>query len=78
MKIYKTNDGKQIEAYNNHDFVIKLNASSLFGSKATLSEFMKSTAEACKLQNSSEIRYDNIENFVADLVSNNFIEILEK
>lgn len=69
---YKMLGGGTIYAPTNLDLVINLRKNS-FNPGESLEEFMEQTAKACKLQNTSIIRTDNIDVFVEDLIENNFL-----
>lgn len=75
MSNYKLNDGDTITAKTNKEFVQKLNESSLFGRRRSLDEFIKETAERCKVQTGSKVRTTNIDIFVKDLVKAGFVTI---
>lgn len=77
MKTYKMAGGYEITATSNEELVQKLNITSLFGFREDLQIFMEDTAGACKFYNGAEIRFDSIENFIEDLISNNFLLEIE-
>lgn len=73
MKTYKILGGGTITADGNLDIIQKLNDSSIFGRRKDLSQFVKETAGACKMQTGAEIRTNSYEYFVEDLIKAGFL-----
>jgi hypothetical protein len=40
----------------------------------SLEDYMRSTSAACKIYSSSVIRFDNVDNFINDLIDNEFMK----
>jgi hypothetical protein len=72
--IYNLKGGGRIEANSAEEFAIKLNEMSWFGYRKDINKFMEETAESCKLQTGAKVRHDSFENFLSDLIVNEFAE----
>ncbi len=64
---YILNDGNRINAFDNEDFVRKLNAESRFAYHPDIKAFMKDTAQRCLVQTGKKVRIDDFDVFVSDL-----------
>lgn len=73
-KTFKLKGGGQITASSNEDLVLQLMLQGFINYKSK-ELYMKATSHACKIQNGSKIRFDTIDNFVEDLINNNFLEV---
>ena len=67
MKTYKMHGDGVVTGRNPKEITENLRAAS-FDPGVDLEDFMKRTAEACKLYNKATIRTDSFDNFVADLI----------
>ncbi|MCL5991548.1 MAG: hypothetical protein M1419_05540 [Bacteroidetes bacterium] len=73
MKTYNLLGGGTITAESNQEIVENLNLTSLFGRRKNLNEFMVETAKACQVQTGAEVRTNNINSFVEDLIKAGFL-----
>ena len=73
MLSYQLNNGQIVTAKTKVDFIMQLNNLSWFNHQDTMIAFMKSTSDMCNIQKGCIIRYDTIENFIDDLIANDFI-----
>ena len=69
--------GGTITAETNEDVVKHLNNNSLFGYRKRHHDFMVDTAKACKLQTGAEIRTNDCDVFVEDLLITGFLKEVE-
>ena len=77
MKKYKLKGGGIITADSKTDLVIRLSQNTIFGFNNNLGEFRKETAERCFIYDGSDIRTENCDVFIDDLITNEFIEVIE-
>lgn len=77
MTTYEMLGGGRISAETTEQVVKILNRNSLFGFRKYFHDFMLDTAKACKLQKGCEIRTQNTEVFVEDLLENEFLKIVD-
>ena len=73
MTVYIFNGGGFVTASTPTEFVEKMRESSLFGRSDDTQEFMDQVAHRCYLDRHAEIRLDNAEVFLSDLISNDFV-----
>lgn len=76
MKKYQTLDGGIIQAANAHDFVKQMNYESWFSFDVSFDKFRENVSTQCKMMTGADIRVDSNENFLSDLLSNNFVKEL--
>lgn len=74
MKTYELLGGGRISAETNTELITILNQNSLFGYRKFNSWFMHDAAKACKLQTGAEIKIGSVDEFVEDLIANNFLK----
>jgi hypothetical protein len=78
MKYYSLNDGERyIQAGNNASLVTQLRQQSSWGINQTDSDFMQDCAYWAKADG-QEVRTDNIDNFVADMIKRKAITPISK
>lgn len=77
MKKYNLTGGGTIEAENSEDFVKQLNELSIFGFRYNIDLFMKDTAIRCNQMNSCEIRTEDCDVFLEDLIEHGFVGVEE-
>lgn len=77
MKTYEFIGGGRISAENNEQLLTILNQNSLFGYRKFNAWFMHDTAKACKLQTGAEIRIGTADEFIEDLIANNFLKEID-
>ena len=72
VKSYRLQDGDIISGKTDKAIIEDLRAGS-FNKADSLAAYILETAAACQLQNGSIIRTDNYQDFISDLITNNFI-----
>lgn len=72
MKFY-VDEKNYVMANSYKEIVEQLNEASLFGKTDDIEDYMIETAEACKLQNDSEIDLTDYKSFVLSLVEKGFL-----
>lgn len=78
MKTYKLKDGGILAATSPEAFVMTLRKSSKFDSDCTNEEYMVGFAERYKIQTGEQIKTDNPEVFLYDLLKTGFLELIEE
>jgi hypothetical protein len=73
MKTYLTPDGSRIKAETAREFVQKMHESSRAPEDSDQA-FMDQIAVRCHMQSGVEVRTNNAENFLADLIKMKFVE----
>jgi len=71
-KNYQLKGGGSLRAASAQEAAEKLRAMS-FNPCDTLEDFIEETAKACYVQSSAEIRTTSVEDFVEDLIANEFM-----
>lgn len=78
MKKYKLLGGGVLQAETNRAVVEFLNNTSLFGYEKNIDTFMEKTSAACRWQNGSVIRFEDVDTFVEDLIASGFLTEIEE
>ena len=73
---YRFVDGKTFHAEDNFDLVVQMRNDSRTVTKS-IHDFMMCASRWCSIYNKAKIRYDNVDNFVEDLVGFNICRRLE-
>ena len=75
MPTFITNDGEKIEAANAKDLVKRMAASSFSADDdEKLTQFMKDVADRSERAASVTLRWDNCDNFVADMLMHGLLK----
>ncbi|WP_338761786.1 hypothetical protein WAF17_16200 [Bernardetia sp. ABR2-2B] len=73
MKTYKTQDEQVIKSLSNLEIVEQLKNEGRFTRQESIEKYMKGFAERLKEYEGIEIRFDSVDNFVEDLIKNNYL-----